>query len=124
MDAAHQFGLTKHSTFSAKTSPPVSLPFIKHKSDGFEGTRKWRLLFSHCNHPLRCMGLIRRCLTVLIKTANHFLRTWAILDVREVRDYVAKLSSTMNTLYPSGAPSRQNVRLFELARNVCAATPN
>ena len=62
MDAARRFGLTKYFHCSARTSPPVSFPFLKHKSDEFTDTLKWRLLFSHFSHPIKQHGrLISRC---------------------------------------------------------------
>ena len=115
MDAARQFGLTKYFRCSARTSPPVSFPFLKHKSDEFTDTLKWRLLFSHFSHPMKQHGrLISRCLTLLISAATQMLDTWAILDVRDVRAYVEKLNSAMARLYPSGPPPRKKLRLFEL----------
>ena len=81
----------KHFHCSARTSPPVTFPFLKHKSDEFTDTLKWRLMFSHFSHPIKLHGrLIGRCLTLLISAANQMLDTWAILDVRDVRAYVEK----------------------------------
>ena len=69
-----------------------SFMFVHQKSDKLIGELKWSILLSHSHHPFKQYGRrVGRAPTVLTQGVVAVFDTWAILNMREVRDFASRV---------------------------------
>ena len=64
---------------------------------------KFRVVFSHYNHPLKRYGQkMGRCLSLLVNEAARVLKSVEMVKIHDVKTYAQQVSETLQARYPRG----------------------